>query len=1393
MLSSTNDATKSEREPSNSSGVNLPLFILSFIFLAVVLGFNAFQQWQEDERRFVEDVHRTLDNYAMQAGLLTRAGLHANNTLARSYSDFLEQCITSPATVDKDELWGHISAAIFNATGFFLTSTSGDLLFQYGQLMGDNEIQDIDEHLSRADYKSTVFSLRYGHMGGYYIATPFKSASSEYILISRRSYSNLSDIIYNGRFPGFEMLLLERDSYKVSIREKYFASTGSQPVLTADEQANIIYSTPVPATSWNVAALPVQGYENQQLWARLRNPLIFLIVFGLILVGLWHFLRHQERQVAHLRAQRRYIERRADRALKSIDEALISTDVLGTINYVNPKAVDMLGYQSREDIIGRQLGDLWSDQQALWNRGLDIEELNTLQDSGRQLNLIQKGEARILEQSYHPLYEYNKITGIVWLLRDVTEAVKAKSALEESRTRYKALFEEAGIAHCLLGLKDFTNDVLNIDIIDVNEAALQLADASDRFELEKHYANHTEDFKPFVAALQHARDLKLTNTEFEMTLHTMSGELRHIWANLSLRSGADGQALMTLVDVTDRKNATEQIRERESFWAHVMDSMPDLVYVIDLDDTMRQHIAFKNRAISEILGYPNTPEFTERNWLSFADPEEVPHLHKALMHIHKMQPGSTREGTARFLHADGSIRILKFRDSPFDTKENGEIVRYVGTIRDVTEDVEKQEQIVESERRYRLLAENMKDIVWATDAELNFNFVSTSVTRVLGYQPDELLREGVSAIFTKADIRSLFKTMRHHVQLAIRNPAGTQRRNAMIRQDMVATSKTGSEIKLELQASLLWNDNGELQGMLGICRDVTESRRIEQELQLAAEVFENSNEAILITDRQLRIANTNKSFTHITGYSQQEVIGQTPDFLISSERHNTDFFEQIGESLVVDGYWQGEIFYKRVNNDIRTGWAGVSAIRDHNHEVQSLIIIMSDITERKVIEERIHRLAYFDPLTGLPNRSQMHERLESMLASAREREGSVALLFIDLDRFKPINDSMGHPAGDQVLKQVALRLSNCVKKQDMVCRMGGDEFTIAVGEQSDNEAAADTAVRIGERILHALNRPFLLGQREVFISASVGIGIYPNDGGSVIELLKNADMAMYHAKDMGRNNVQFFNASMNKKAVQLLELENDLRHVLARQELELYFQPQYDAASASPVGVEALLRWNHPSKGMIAPGVFIPIIEDTGLIVPIGQWVLEQACLQFADWKEKYNIALERVAVNVSARQFKQDNFLELVKDAIFKSGLHPRQLELELTESILMDDVAHTLETLNGLRRLGVKTAIDDFGTGYSSLNYLKQFPVDTLKIDRSFIQNLPTNTDDAQITRTIIAMGHNLGMGIIAEGVETSEQLEFLVKAKCEEVQGFFFSKPIPERELLEMFEIEVDQSAT
>ena len=492
----------------------------------------------------------------------------------------------------------------------------------------------------------------------------------------------------------------------------------------------------------------------------------------------------------------------------------------------------------------------------------------------------------------------------------------------------------------------------------------------------------------------------------------------------------------------------------------------------------------------------------------------------------------------------------------------------------------------------------------------------------------------------------------------------------------------------------------------------------------------------------------------------------------------------MGNAIAKDDYWQGEVHYLRKNGEERVSWTGISATKSQAGHVQNLILIFSDITERKVIERRIHKLAYFDPLTGLPNRTQMHERLEQMVATARDNNTHIAVLFLDLDRFKPINDSMGHPAGDQVLKEVALRLKACIKDQDLVSRMSGDEFTIALTDRKSTNSAANTAVKVGERIIHALQQPFFIEQKELFLTGSIGIAIFPNDGHTVTELLKNSDMAMYHAKGHGRNSVQFFDEQMNKKAVDLLEMENDLRYAIERDELELYYQPQFASSDCSVQGVEALLRWHHQSKGMVSPGHFIPIIEDTGLIIPIGEWVLRKACDDMARWQQQ-GIAIDRIAVNVSARQFKQSGFIALVEEVINTTGINPNQLELELTESLLIDDLEHTLEALSQLRKMGVRMAIDDFGTGYSSLNYLKRFPVDTLKIDQSFIRGLPASAEDGQITRTIISMAHNLGLGVIAEGVETIEQLEFLQQVECEEVQGFYFSKPLPEVKLLEYVE--------
>lgn len=1360
---------------------NLPLLGLSFLFLTLVLAFNGYQQWQSDQRAYATDVERTLDTYARQTSLITQAGIHANQMFTQSHAAGLA-AMTQPSLADNNRLWYNLSNAFFNLTAALIFTSAGDYLAHLGDLLDPLEIQDIQRQLHQHTSDIGIFSLRYPSGGGYYIVSRFSHQGDDYIFISRRLYSELSRTIYNGNFKGFEVALIERKTDAISIRQHFYANTATQPTLSEHERHNMLHRSELAFTPWDIVALPIEGYQQGLLRQRIMTPLFVLLFFTLLVTVVWHFIRRQERVAIELDNQRRASEQRADRTLMSIDEALISTNADGIITYANPKAAALLHEHGLGEYLGQPLQTIWPDPNALWNKNIDSDELDALHHRGQHIDVIIGQEKRILEQAYNPLYNGREITDVVWLLRDVTDTVLAVRAMEESRRRYKALFEEAGVAHLLLNVSKFDGDVRDVTLIGANDAALKLIDAHSQKQLLNEYRSLLKGHgNTLQATIQSAIDQQLASMEFEFSLRTFRGRHLDLWANLSVRTGSPGQALVTVLDVTQQKQASRESREREAFWSSVTAVMPDLVYVIELNSQLQQRIIFKNRTMGEMLGYPTSIEAKEQPWIYYADPEELSRLSAELAAIRELPLGSSRTKTARFRHHDGRIRILKFNDTPFTLDNDGKVQQYIGTARDVTDEIEQQELIVESERRYRLLAENMSDIIWAADASLKFTFVSSSSERLLGYKPDELLRNGVGTVFKRPDVRILFHELRLHIQRAMNNPESAKKFSQTLQRDITATTKTGASVLLELQASLLWNDQGELQGLMGLCRDVTEQRRIEQDLKLAAEVFESSNEAILITDQNMNIASINKAFTTITGYLPENILGRTPDFLISNDKHSIDFFEQVGRSLTKQGYWQGELFYQPANGEERTGWAGISAITDQDRNIQSLILIMSDITERKVIEERIQKLAYFDPLTGLPNRSQMNERFEHMLDDARKNNQGAALLFIDLDRFKPINDSMGHPAGDQVLKEVAQRLQQCIKKHDLAARMGGDEFVVGIGAQANSDKAADTAIKVAERILHTLNAPYKLGQREVFISCSIGISMFPTDGDNVMDLLKNSDMAMYHAKSLGRDNVQFFNPQMNEKAVELLELENDLRQALARDELELYFQPQYQSDTGVAVGVEALLRWNHPHKGIISPGVFIPIIEDTGLIVPIGRWVLEQACAKYADWQQNHQMSLQRIAVNVSARQFKQLDFLDMVKEILHSTGIHPSELELELTESILIDNVEHTLSVLNGLRDMGVQTAIDDFGTGYSSLNYLKQFPVDTLKIDRSFIQNLPHNKDDAQITRTIIAMAHNLGMGVIAEGVETQAQLDFLIQSRCEEVQGFLFSKPVTEQHLL------------
>jgi diguanylate cyclase (GGDEF)-like protein len=450
--------------------------------------------------------------------------------------------------------------------------------------------------------------------------------------------------------------------------------------------------------------------------------------------------------------------------------------------------------------------------------------------------------------------------------------------------------------------------------------------------------------------------------------------------------------------------------------------------------------------------------------------------------------------------------------------------------------------------------------------------------------------------------------------------------------------------------------------------------------------------------------------------------------------------------------------------------------------------IMQDITERKQAEAQIYNLAYFDSLTGLPNRLLFKEHLAHALARS-ERSGRIAaLLFLDLDRFKNINDTLGHSIGDKLLQSVAERLLVCVRKSDVVgrednssldssvARLGGDEFTVLLTEINNVQDAA----RVAQRIIKAVSRPFVLDGHEVTVTTSIGISLYPNDGNDIITLVKNADTAMYYAKDLGRNNFQFYTQSMNVSTLERLSLENSLRKALEREEFLLHYQPQVDLKTNEIVGVEALVRWKNRDRGMVSPGEFIPLAEETGLIIQIDEWVLRTACLQAVIW-QKSGLQPITMSVNLSGQHFIRENLLETVGKTLRDTGLDPHYLELELTESVLMKNAEETVRTLRALKEMGVHISIDDFGTGYSSLSYLKRFPLDTLKVDRSFIKEIPADQDSAEITKAIIAMAHSLKLRVLAEGVETEEQLAFLHEHGCEVLQGFLYSRPLPYEDLV------------
>lgn len=559
-----------------------------------------------------------------------------------------------------------------------------------------------------------------------------------------------------------------------------------------------------------------------------------------------------------------------------------------------------------------------------------------------------------------------------------------------------------------------------------------------------------------------------------------------------------------------------------------------------------------------------------------------------------------------------------------------------------------------------------------------------------------------------------------------------------------------------------------------LTREIIERKNAEQQLRLSAAVFANNSEAIVITDEHNNIVRVNDAFHRISGYTEEEVIGRNPR-IFASGRMDKKFYRNMWDTLLKKNGWSGEIWNARKNGEIFPEWLILSLVRDERGRITNYIAIYSDISERKKEEEQIQFLASHDVLTRLPNRYLLTDRLEQALALGERTRTRVGLLFVDLDHFKNINDSLGHDVGDELLRQVARRMSACFRRSDTIARLGGDEFVAVLSEiASENEAAS-----VAEKMLEAFGEKFIVEEHQLTISPSIGISIFPDDGNNPVTLMRNADIAMYRAKAQGRNTFQFYRAEMTAHATERLQLEIQLRHAIERGELSLHYQPQIDLSTGEMNGVEALVRWNHPDLGMVSPARFIPIAEDSGLIIEIGEWVLRTACLQGLRWQAQGYREIQ-IAVNVSGVQFTRGHIAERVRDILDETGFDPRLLELEITESVLMTSGESSLDIMNSLKSLGLSLALDDFGIGYSSLSRLKTFPLDYLKVDQSFVRDIATDPNDAAIVRAVLSMSREMDLKVIAEGVETDEQLEFLRTLQCRTFQGYLFSRPVPPGEI-------------
>ena len=845
---------------------------------------------------------------------------------------------------------------------------------------------------------------------------------------------------------------------------------------------------------------------------------------------------------------------------------------------------------------------------------------------------------------------------------------------------------------------------------------------------------------------------------------------------ISSRQFADDQQITRTIlivrDLTEGKKSEQLLAESEEQYRLLITAMAEGVTLQDENSAI---IAF-NKSAERILGLTSDQlkgrTSLDPRWYSIHE-DGSPYPGETHPVMVTLRTGLPQSDVIMGIHKpDGTLTWISINVQPLFKEGKATPYRVVATMHDITERKKIEATLRESEKRYRTIVEQSP-----IGVSVGRNGICIDANQVclkmFGYEDkSEMCGQPISSFFApqsraeaqyRIELRGQGKTMETPFEA-------------------IGLRKDGSQFPMYVSPKDVMLEDGPL--TYGFLMDFTERKRAEADLRVAAAAFE-SQESLMITDPEGVILRVNKAFSETTGYSTEEIVGQTPR-LLKSGRHDAMFYRAMWETLHRTGAWQGEIWDRRKNGEVYPKWLSISAVKGDDGRVTHYVGSHVDITERKASEEKIQHLAFYDHLTDLPNRLLLLDRLQQVLVSSVRTNRRGALLFIDLDNFKNLNDTLGHDMGDLLLKQVTQRLASCIREGDTVSRLGGDEFVVMLIDLSGQpiESAAQ-AEAIGEKILAALSEPYQLDKNTYRCTASIGVTLFGGNEQATDELMKQADIAMYQAKKSGRNALRFFDLQMQENISARVSLESELHNALEFQQFHLHYQIQVDNEHR-PLGAEVLIRWIHPVRGLMPPDKFIPLAEETGLILPIGRWVLETACAQLKAWQVGRSAGHLTLAVNVSARQFHQADFVAQVQTALQHYAIDPRLLKLELTESLLQENIEETIATMSALNEVGVQFSLDDFGTGYSSLQYLKRLPLNQIKIDRSFVRDIATDSSDIAVIRATIAMARSLGLNIIAEGVETKEQRQVLLENGCTHFQGYLFGRPAP----IEQFEASLRQ---